>query len=994
MTTRKHNKVLVIGWDAADWKVINPLMDDGAMPNLKKMVDQGVMSDISTLHPVLSPMLWTSIATGKRPFNHGILGFIEPASDGMSVQPITNLSRTTKAIWNIANQNNMRSIVVGWWPSHPAEPINGVMVSNNYHKVVSNKLDQPWPMNPGTVHPAKMGEELQEFRLHPEELSEKILRLFIPKAEEIDQVKDKRLWTLANQICEATTIQAAATWLMEKEDWDFAAVYFDAIDHFSHAFMRYHPPRREDVSEEDFELFKNVVRCGYIYHDMMLGSMLSMVDDDTTVILLSDHGFHADHLRKKDIPKEPAGPAVEHRDYGIFVMKGPGIKQDELIHGVNLLDITPTILTTMGLPVGEDMDGRVITEAFQEMPDVETIPSWDDVEGDSGQHPKGMKLDANESKEAIKQLVDLGYVEPLDDDQEKNVAMATDELNYNLARSYMDAFQFGDAVELLHEIYCRKPTEYRYGIQLAMCFKALNRHDDLDVLTQRLRQQRFSDAAKAKQELGKFRALAVERNQERLEKIQELHPELAGESIDLSKIDIADLPEELKGNLFSMKEQIILAHLTGLSRVNKYAIDFLNGFANVYKGNVEEGIQQLKDAIILSPDRPGLHLQLGDVYLKQRDWESAKDCFERAHELDPDSPQAIFGLGRCQLGMKNNREAVEFLLQSVGQLFHNPQAHYYLGIAFHRMRNVDRALDAFNLSISQNPNNAQAYSRLGYIHKHALNDLKKANEYFQLANEARDNTRELKQKASQFEIPEFDETNNDALSQLTIESIEPPRSENMLPTLAQSTLDDIKQRVMETKEVTEFVTIVTGLPRTGTSMAMQMLNNGGLEAMTDGNRLADDDNPKGYFELDTVKSLSKNNLWVHEANGKVIKVVVQLIPFLPKELNYKVIFMDRAIDEVLDSQQVLLDRNKQKGGNLTSDQLRTVLVKQLRSTIEMLRKNRITTVRVPYKNVIEDPRRAAETLQKFLNLDLNIDKMADSVDPSLYRQRKTEIETT
>src|SRR5262245_49446039 len=120
MTRHRTPRVLLIGWDAADWKVIHPLMDAGKLPTLERFVTHGTMASLATLHPVLSPMLWTSIATGKRPYKHGILGFTEPVPNGGGVRPVTNLSRKVKAIWNILNQKGYRSIVVGWWPSNPA----------------------------------------------------------------------------------------------------------------------------------------------------------------------------------------------------------------------------------------------------------------------------------------------------------------------------------------------------------------------------------------------------------------------------------------------------------------------------------------------------------------------------------------------------------------------------------------------------------------------------------------------------------------------------------------------------------------------------------------------------------------------------------------------------------------------------------------------------------------------------------------------------------
>ena len=114
-------KVLLVGWDGADWKVIHPLLDTGKMPNLAALIERGVMGNLASLRPELSPMLWTSIATGKRPYKHGILGFTEPDPSGMGIRPVTNVSRKTKTVWNILNQNNYRSVVVGVAPMSRTE---------------------------------------------------------------------------------------------------------------------------------------------------------------------------------------------------------------------------------------------------------------------------------------------------------------------------------------------------------------------------------------------------------------------------------------------------------------------------------------------------------------------------------------------------------------------------------------------------------------------------------------------------------------------------------------------------------------------------------------------------------------------------------------------------------------------------------------------------------------------------------------------------------
>ena len=350
-------KVLLVGWDAADWKVITPLMDAGKMPNLQKFADGGVIGNLSTLYPVLSPMLWTSIATGKRADKHGIHGFAEPDPDTGSVRPVTSLGRKTKAIWNILNQQGLSSNVVSWWPSYPAEPINGVMVSNNYQTAVTNP-DKRWPLPKASVHPERLRKSLAELRVHPTEITGEQIFPFVPGLADVNQQKDKRIQAIAKLLAECASVHSAATGIMQMEPWDFMAVYYDTIDHFSHGFMKYHPPQLSWIKDEDFNLYQNVINTTYEFHDLMLGTLMQLAGDDTTIIIVSDHGFHPDHLRPKELPNEPAGPADEHRPFGMFAALGPGIKKDELVFGASLLDITPTILTLLGLPIGRDMDGK------------------------------------------------------------------------------------------------------------------------------------------------------------------------------------------------------------------------------------------------------------------------------------------------------------------------------------------------------------------------------------------------------------------------------------------------------------------------------------------------------------------------------------------------------------------------------------------------------------------------------------------------------------
>src|SRR3982751_5587781 len=150
--SRPAKRVLLVGWDAADWKIINALLDRGLMPTLDAFINEGVIGNIATIQPILSPMLWNSIATGKRPHKHGIHGFVEVKPDGTGIRPVMSTSRKVKAIWNMLTQAGLKSQVFSWFASHPAEPIDGVCVSNLFTQMPPD-LQGSWPLATECIHP-------------------------------------------------------------------------------------------------------------------------------------------------------------------------------------------------------------------------------------------------------------------------------------------------------------------------------------------------------------------------------------------------------------------------------------------------------------------------------------------------------------------------------------------------------------------------------------------------------------------------------------------------------------------------------------------------------------------------------------------------------------------------------------------------------------------------------------------------------------------------
>jgi predicted negative regulator of RcsB-dependent stress response len=698
--TPPRKKVLLIGWDAADWKVIHPLLDAGKMPHLARFLEQGVMGNIATLQPALSPTLWTSIATGKRPYKHGILGFSEPDPVTGGIRPITNLSRKTKAIWNILNQEGKNTITVGWWPSNPAEPLSkGVMVSNDYQQAHGGTYEpENWPLKPETIHPERLVRHLKDLRFHPAELTEDDLRPFLPgldgmSREDLDKAeKDPRVQSLVKIVADCTSIHSAATALIQNEPWDLMCVYYDAIDHFGHAFMKYHPPQRPQVDDWDFRVFNHCVEMGYIFHDAMLGTLLDLAGEDVTVILMSDHGFHPDNLRLSNIPREPAGPAAEHRQFGIFAASGPGIRQDERIYGASLIDICPTLLHLFGLPVGEDMDGKVLIDIYENPPaEIQRIPSWDAVPGDHGMHPPDKQISAADSKAALQQLVALGYIEEPDADQSKAIEQTVRELDYNLAQAWIDGGYFAEAVAILERLYEKWPMEHRFGFKLAGCYQSQGRTADLRAMVTTVSERRMQEASEA---IATFTELKLD-----TEEAQQAEKE---------RIEAMTVAEKEK---FGRERRELIAK----SRPNLFALRHMEAAADLAEKRYDDALAKLEQMDSDFGARCNALTLRGEVLQRLQRWDESRAAFQEALDIDSESPGPLLGMARAALAAKDFESAILHARTSLGLLYFQPKGHYLLGLAHYRLGELAEAKNAFLTSVTMAPLFAAGFRMLGEI---------------------------------------------------------------------------------------------------------------------------------------------------------------------------------------------------------------------------------------------------------------------------------------
>ena len=954
-------KTLLIGWDAADWKMITPLIDEGKMPNIKKFLENGALGNLSTLQPVLSPMLWSSIATGKRPYKHGIYGFSEPDPISGGIRPVTNLSRKTKAIWNILNQEEKNTITVGWWPSNPAEELSrGVMVSNDYQRA-QGATGNNWPMKPGTVHPKRLESVLKDLRFHPSELTEEDLRPFLPgidgmSREELDQVEqDPRVKSLMKIIADCTSIHSAATALIQNEPWDLMCVYYDAIDHFGHAFMKYHPPQRKKVSDWDFKVFSYCMEAGYLYHDMMLGSLMDLVDEDTTVILMSDHGFHPDDQRLSMIPREPAGPAAEHRQFGIFAITGPDIQKGGKVYGASLIDICPTLLHLHGLPLGEDMDGKPLTSIYASpQADQPTIPSWDDVQGDHGMHPPDKQISPEDSKAALEQLVALGYIDEPDADQSKALEQTVRELDYNLAQAYIDGGIYNHAVAILERLYTRWPMEHRFGFKLTACYKNQNNNEKLRSLVDTLIHRRIQEAEDAVKEIN-----ALNLDNEDVQKSEQL------------RIDAMSEDEQQE---FSRQRNELLVK----SRPNIFTLRYLEAYTDFSEGLFSEALEKLDQLDSdLGARRMALCLR-GDIYSRLKQWTEARAAYSEALDYDREYPEALQGLARVALAERQFTEAATFATESLNLLYFQPRAHYILGLAYYRAGKVDRAERAFATCVSQAPLFSKAYHKLADISRRYRHDPHAYTFFRKKVTESREKLKELRGK-KWADVEAFPRSVvDDEIRDMPELGLHP------------EALSDV--------DSSEVITIVSGLPRSGTSLMMQMIEAAGIKAHTDGNRAADESNSKGYYEHDSVAGLltADDSRWITLAEGECIKIVAPLLSTLPvkikvpdsepKTLHYRVIFMERNMEEILHSQATMLKKlGKSPEKNEKQVDISKAFMQQARHAKQRCNTHGIPALSVSYNELVHHPDSILSDLATFLNQPEALTQMKLVIDPKMHR---------
>jgi len=439
---QEHPEIILVGLDGAEWKVINPLIAKGKLPNLEYLIRNGSFARLKTLKPAYSPLVWTTIATGKLPGKHGVTDFISYQVPGVSVPvlprkepyytgglvlifrlaaqkgliekiPITSWARKAKTIWNICSIYGLENCTLGWWGTYPAEYTKGSIVSDFFHPSACDALSANNSSNnpAGLTYPDTLYEILLPFVHTENEVSYDIYSRFINGTEHD--------WRLSRKSSEKPgynpekslryaypeDLTAADIWtnIFRGQSLQFSAVYLNGIDLVSHAAYKY-------FAEENLPgagKYGLMLEKYYAFTDSLIGEIFAS-NPRAVKIVISDHGFQ----------QEGAAGHYHHRNApdGVFIISGPGIKRNNALPGrIHVTDILPSLCYILGIPVGRDMDGRVVAEIFRESfsrdHQISYIDSYESFLV-PGQTVKGSQTHKQRGgKEMVERLRAIGYID-------------------------------------------------------------------------------------------------------------------------------------------------------------------------------------------------------------------------------------------------------------------------------------------------------------------------------------------------------------------------------------------------------------------------------------------------------------------------------------------------------------------------------------------------------------------------------------------------------
>jgi tetratricopeptide (TPR) repeat protein len=469
--------VVVLGIDGMDPEVVDLLMAEGGLPNFAKLRQQGAYGRLLSQKPLLSPVVWTTIATGRPPLAHGISHFVAVNEQTGAELPVTSQMRRVKALWNILSEAGREVAVVGWWATWPAESVRGAIVSDHtcYHFLF--EAGARGGSDPaGLVHPPELAAEIAPLVRRPGDVTPAEAARFVDVgaaelARPFDFADDLShfRWALAS----AESYRRIGLELWRRRRPDALLVYIEGVDSTSHLFghlFRAGPLAGELAAQQ--ARYGRAAEEMYRYADEVVGEYLAALDDDTTLVVLSDHGFelgalHDDPTRARDLRRVSER---FHRLEGILYLYGNRVRAGRRLEEPGILDVAPTLLALAGVPPAADMPGRVLAEALA-LPAALASPERRVASYEAPSPPgapgRASAAGASVDPAILEHLRGLGYLDASSPKGERNRAAL-----------HFEAREYAEAIRIYQQLVREEPDDAGLRASLAGALGAAGRPDE------------------------------------------------------------------------------------------------------------------------------------------------------------------------------------------------------------------------------------------------------------------------------------------------------------------------------------------------------------------------------------------------------------------------------------------------------------------------------------------------------------------------------------
>jgi predicted AlkP superfamily phosphohydrolase/phosphomutase len=434
-------RVLVVGIDGATLEVLVPEMKAERLPNFKRLIEMGAHGQLQSEKPLISPAIWTTIATGKERKAHGIRNFlVKKKSEPESERLVGSFDRRSLALWDIFSASGRTVGVMGWWATWPAEPISGWMVSDRMTRSRWSIWSEAGKESQLT-HPESLAEELANLVADPAKFSKteinKLVELNPAEWEEfrLAQAPIRRHGLSVFKFAYAAqrSYEEMALRQLKLKQPDLGLLLLIANDPISHTYWHYYEPKKFDgVDLEKASRLGKLIPNLYAHNDAYIGRLRHVIDEDTVIMVVSDHGFQASGKLPKVLSVDEheevfsdeersamafdtvaIGATGKHHEMGLFIASGGPILKKANVQA-SIYDIAPTILALQGMPVPNDMPGRVLTEIidpeFLARYPITHIDSYSASIDREKTRVLGAETDTKTDEESMKMLRALGYI--------------------------------------------------------------------------------------------------------------------------------------------------------------------------------------------------------------------------------------------------------------------------------------------------------------------------------------------------------------------------------------------------------------------------------------------------------------------------------------------------------------------------------------------------------------------------------------------------------